>query len=126
MRFLSVDDIVLFHEKIIKETGGSYGIRDIGLIESALNRALMTYGGKDLYPSIIEKIAVVAHSLIANHGFVDGNKRIGVAVMILLLKMNNIKIKYTQQEIVDLGLKVAEGLWKEKDILNWIKRHIEN
>ena len=55
MRFLSVDDIVLFHEKIIKETGGSYGIRDIGLIESALNRALMTYGGRDLYPTILEK-----------------------------------------------------------------------
>lgn len=125
MRFLSVDDIVLFHEKIIKETGGSYGIRDIGLIESALNRALMTYGGRDLYPTILEKIAVVTHSLITNHGFVDGNKRIGVAVMILLLKMNNIKIKYTQQEIVDLGLKVAEGSWKEKDILDWIKGHIE-
>lgn len=130
MRLLSVDDMVLFHEKIILETGGyggygTRGIRDIGLIESALNRALMTYGGRDLYPTILEKIAVVAHSLITNHGFVDGNKRIGVAVLILLLKMNNVKIKYTQQEIVNLGLKVAEGLWKEKDILDWIKGHIE-
>lgn len=126
MRFLSVDDIVLFHKKIIKATGGSTSIRDIGLVESALNRALMTYDGKDLYPDIIEKIAVVTHSLITNHGFVDGNKRIGVTVMILLLKINNIKIEYTQKELINLGLKVAEGTWKEKDILNWIKKHIEN
>ena len=124
MRLLLSVDVVLFHEKIIKETGGSYGIRDIDLVESALNRALMTYGGRDLYPTTLEKIAVITHSLIAFHGFVDGNKRIGVAVMILLLKMNNVKIKYTQQEIVELGLKVAEGSWKEKDILDWIKGHI--
>lgn len=86
----------------------------------------MTYDGKDLYPSIIEKIAVATHSLISNHGFVDGNKRVGVAVMLILLKMNNIKVEYTQQELIDLGLKTAEGLMKEKDILNWIKKHMKN
>lgn len=124
MRFLSIENIILFHEKIVKETGGSAGIRDRGLIESALNRAFMTYDGKDLYPSITEKIAVMAHSLISNHGFVDGNKRIGVAVMVILLKMNNIKVSYTQQELIDLGLKTAEGLMREKDIFNWIREHI--
>ena len=126
MGFLSYENIVLFHEKIIQETGGSTGIRDRGLIESALNRAFMTYDGKDLYPSINEKIAVLAHSLISNHGFVDGNKRIGVAVMVILLKMNNIKVSYTQKELIDLGLRTAEGLMKEKDILNWINEHICN
>lgn len=124
MRFLSIENIILFHEKIVRETGGSSGIRDRGLIESALNRAFMTYDGKDLYLSINEKIAVIAHSLISNHGFIDGNKRIGVAVMVILLKMNNIKIVYTQQELIDLGLKTAEGLMKEKDILNWISKHL--
>lgn len=125
MRFLSIENIILFHEKIVKETGGSAGIRDRGLIESALNRAFMTYDGKDLYPSVIEKISVIAHSLISNHGFVDGNKRIGVAVMVILLRMNNINISYTQKELIDLGLRTVEGLMKEKDILNWINEHIK-
>jgi death on curing protein len=123
MRFLSIENVVLFHEKIIKETGGSTAIRDRGLIESALNRAFMTYDGKDLYPNIIEKISAIVHSLICNHGFVDGNKRIGVAVMVILLKMNNIKMYYTQKELIDFGLKTAEGFMKENDILNWIKEH---
>ena len=88
MRTLNIDNIILFHEKIIKETGGIHEIRDKGLIESALNWAFMTYDNKDLYPSIIKKIAVVTYSLINNHGFADGNKRIGIAVMLIFLKMN--------------------------------------
>jgi death on curing protein len=124
MRFLSVDNVILFHDKILKETGGSTGIRDRGLIESALNRGFMTYDGKDLYPGIIEKISVTAYSLICNHGFVDGNKRIGVAVMVIMLKMNNVKVNYTQKELINLGLRTAEGFMKEKDILNWINEHI--
>ncbi|HEX9060182.1 MAG TPA: type II toxin-antitoxin system death-on-curing family toxin [Clostridia bacterium] len=126
MRFLSIENIILFHEKIVGETGGSSGIRDRGLIESALNRVFMTYDGKDLYPNINEKIAVIAHSLISNHGFVDGNKRIGVAVMLILLKMNNIKVSYSQKELIDVGLRTAEGLMKETDILNWIDEHIKD
>ena len=94
MRFLRIENVIIFHQKIMKRTGGSAGIRDRGLIESALNRAFMTYDGKDLYPSIIEKISVIGHSLISNHGFVDGNKRIGVAVLLIMLKMNNIEVCY--------------------------------
>jgi death on curing protein len=126
IRVLSIENIIIFHEKIIKETGGSPGVRDIGLIESAISRPFITYDGRDLYPSIIEKIAVIAHSLIGNHGFIDGNKRIGVAVLLILIKMNNISISYTQQELIDLGLKTAEGIMKEKDILNWIETHIND
>jgi len=125
MTFLRLENIILFHEKIIKKTGGSVGIRDRGLIESALNRAFVTYDGKDLYPSIIEKISVIAQSLISNHGFIDGNKRIGIAAMLVMLKMKNVKVSYKQQELIELGLKTAEGFMKEKDILNWIKEHIE-
>lgn len=123
--FLRLENIILFHEKIIKKTGGSAGIRDRGLIESALNRAFVTYDGKDLYPSIIEKISVITQSLISNHGFIDGNKRIGIAAMLVMLKMKNVKVSYKQQELIELGLKTAEGFMKEKDILNWIKEHIE-
>ncbi|BAE82420.1 type II toxin-antitoxin system death-on-curing family toxin [Desulfitobacterium hafniense] len=124
IRVLNIENIILFHEKIIKETGGSKGVRDIRLIESALNRPFMTYDGRDLYSSNIEKIAVIMHSLISNHGFVDGNKRIGIAVMLILLKMNKLMITYTQDELIDLGLKTAEGTIDEKDIINWIKEHI--
>lgn len=125
IRFLSVENIILFHEKIIKETGGSAGIRDRGLIESALNRPFVTYDGIDLYPSLNEKIAAVAHSLIRNHAFVDGNKRISVAAMVILLKMNSINVSYTQQELIDLGLKTAADIMNENDILNWIREHIQ-
>lgn len=123
MELLELENVVLFHEKIVNHTGGSAGVRDFGLIESALNRAIMTFDGKELYESLELKISVVAHGLINNHGFVDGNKRIGIAVMLLLLKMNNIMIKYTQQELISLGLGVAEGRLKEKDILTWIESH---
>ena len=123
---LSINNIIIFHEKIIKQTGGSTGIRDKGLIESALNRAFASYDGKDLYPSNIDKISVITHSLICNHGFIDGNKRVGISVMLILLKMNNIKVSYTQQELIGLGIKTAEGVSKEKDILNWINEHIVN
>ncbi|WP_298198160.1 type II toxin-antitoxin system death-on-curing family toxin [Desulfosporosinus sp.] len=126
IKFLRIENVLMFHGKIIKETGGSAGIRDRGLIESALNRGFMTYDGKDLYPSIIEKISVIAYSLISNHGFFDGNKRIGVAVMLIMLKMNNVKVCYTQKELIELGLKTAEGFMREKDILTWIKVHIED
>jgi len=126
MRFLRIDKVIIFHNKILKKTGGSAGIRDRRLIESALNRGFVTYEGKDLYSSIIEKTSVITHSLICNHGFVDGNKRIGVAVMLIMLKMNNVKVGYTQKELIELGLSTAEGLTKEEDILAWIKQHIKD
>lgn len=124
MKVLSCNDIIKFHEKIINETGGSQGIRDKGLIDSAINRALSSYDAKDLYPGIIDKIAVTSHSLICNHCFLDGNKRIGISVMLLLLKINNIKTSYTQNELVYLGLNIAKGLMKEREISNWIKKHM--
>jgi death-on-curing protein len=123
MELLDVENILLFHKKIVKSTGGSDGVRDLDLIESALNRGLMTFDGKDLYESTEMKISVISHGLISNHGFIDGNKRIGVSVMVLLLKLNNIVISYSQQELIELGLGVAEGNLNENDILAWIETH---
>lgn len=76
--------------------------------------------------ALLKKFLHIAHSLISNHGFVDGNKRIGVAVMVIMLKMNNVKVCYTQKELIELGLKTAEGFMRDKDILTWIKVHIED
>jgi death on curing protein len=123
MRTIKLDDLLLFQRKIIQKTGGSDGIRDLGLIDSALNKAFMTFDGNDLYQEPDEKIAVITYSLIKNHGFVDGNKRIGVAVMLLLLQLNAIKIVYTQKELVELGVGIADGSLNEKSIRKWIKSH---
>jgi len=126
MKTISVEDVILFHEKIVLATGGSSGIRDRGVIESALNRARQTFDGKDLYEGIEKKIAVTCYSLIKNHGFVDGNKRIGVAVMLLLLRLNQINVQYSQAELVELGLQSAAGNITDDEIEQWILRHRVN
>ena len=123
MRGLSVSDIIVLHQKVIDKTGGSHGIRDLGLIESAVNRAYATFGGNDLYETVEAKIAATAYSLVSNHGFVDGNKRIGIAAMLLLLQLNGYKLQYSQQELIDLGLGLAAGNLNENDIQQWIKAH---
>jgi death-on-curing protein len=123
MKTISIEEVVLFQKKIIDKTGGTIGIRDLGLVESALNKALLTFDGQDLYKELEEKISVIIYALIKNHGFVDGNKRIGIAVMLLLLRLNRIGITYTQEELVNFGLGIADGSLKEKDIQNWIQYH---
>lgn len=125
MKSLSVDNLILFHEKIIKQTGGASGIRDLNLIEGSLNRAFTTFDGVDLYNDLLDKISVNTYSLIKNHGFIDGNKRIGVAYMTFLLKLNGIDIKYTQQDLISLGLEIAEGKKDEKHIKDWINKKLK-
>lgn len=123
MKTISLAEILLYHQKIIDRTGGTKGIRDIGLIEAAFNNACSTFDGEDLYPSIEDKIAIITYALINNHGFVDGNKRIGIAVMLLLLQMNNIRINYMQDELVELGLGLASGQFKKESLKDWIENH---
>jgi death-on-curing protein len=121
---LTLDEILMFHRKILKKTGGRDGLRDKSLLESAINQVGQTFDGKDLYPTVIDKISVMTYSLISNHAFVDGNKRIGIAVMIITLKINFIKVSYTQEELIELGLGVASGKFRERDIASWIEEHI--
>jgi death-on-curing protein len=123
MKSVEVNQIITFHQKIVQATGGSDGVRDRTLIESAINKAFATFDGIDLYESIFKKISVITYSLIKNHGFVDGNKRTGVSTMLLLLQINNITIRYSQSELVELGLKIAEGKINEEHIEQWIIRH---
>lgn len=123
MKNIEFEQLVLFHKKIVARTGGSNGVRDAGLLKSALGRGDMTFGGMELHTPDERKIAVITHSLICNHGFVDGNKRIGVAVMNLLCKMNGIILVYTQQELIELGLAVASGNRNEEEIFEWIIEH---
>ncbi len=117
----SQEKILLLHQLIAQETGGDAGVRDYGLLESALESAYQTFGGEELFPSKEEKAAKLGFSLISNHAFVDGNKRIGMYVMLTFLEMNGIHISPSDDDVIKLGLAVASGEADYEDILEWIR-----
>lgn len=116
----SRDKVLLLHQIISQETGGDPNLRDINLLDSALESAFQTFDGKELYPTKEEKAARIGYSLISNHAFVDGNKRIGMYVLLSFLEVNGIKIRPSDEEVVRVGLATAAGEMKYEDILAWI------
>ena len=123
MILLTVEEIIALHDKLIERTGGSQGLRDQSLLESAVYSAMSAFGDSEAYPTVEEKAARLMFSLTNNHAFVDGNKRIGVFTMLMTLQLNNIKINYTQAELISLGLSVADGKTEYVEILDWIMEH---
>ena len=121
----SKEKVLLLHQIIAEATGGSIGVRDEGLLESALESAYASFGGQDFYPSKEEKGARLGYALISNHAFVDGNKRIGVYVMLAFLEMNGIRIRCTDEELVHVGLSVADGSMGYEEVLQWVTEHRE-
>ena len=119
----ALGDVLHFHEKLIARTGGAGGIRDDALIESALGRFDAAYDGHEIYPTLHEKAAAVCYGLVQNHGFIDGNKRIGVEVLRLILVMNGIEIVYTQSELITLGLSIARDEMDVEQVAEWINKH---
>ena len=119
----TIDHILLLHQKMITRSGGSAGVRDRGLIESALARGQASFGEVELYPAIEQKAAAIGCGLTQNHGFVDGNKRIGMAAMLLILRRNGMKLAYAQEELIELGLAVAQGTANVKETTEWIQAH---
>lgn len=119
----SKEKVLLLHQLMAEATGGSVGVRDNALLESALESCFATFDGVELYPSKEEKGARLGFSLISNHAFVDGNKRIGVYIMLSFLEINGIRIDATNEEIVRIGLSVADGSMKYEQLLNWVKQH---
>ena len=119
----SREKVLLLHQLIAQETGGDPNVRDIALLDSALNAAFQTFDGKELYPSKQEKAARIGFSLISNHAFVDGNKRIGMYVLLTFLETNGIRLELTDEEIARVGLAVADGSMKYEDLLAWIRAH---
>ncbi|MCM1295348.1 MAG: type II toxin-antitoxin system death-on-curing family toxin [Muribaculaceae bacterium] len=107
----------------MEETGGSDGVRDIGLLDSALEAAYATFDGKEMFPSKEEKAARLGVGLISNHAFVDGNKRIGMYVLLSFLELNGIYIEATDDEVIEVGLSTAQGEMKYEQLLEWIKKH---
>ena len=120
---LSKTQILLLHEQLIAETGGSSGLRDEGMLDSALNAPFQTFDGKDAYPSLQQKAARLCFCLVKNHPFVDGNKRIGAHVMLVFLALNGIELQYTQTELSDVILQLAAGTLQFSDLLDWILTH---
>ena len=120
---LTKEQILLLHSELIKMTGGSDGIRDIGLLESALETPFQSYGGEELYPSIQAKAARLCYGLVKNHAMIDGNKRIGVHAMLVFLSVNGYELEYTQKELSDLILDVAADRKQYEDVLQWLLVH---
>ena len=115
--------MLLLHRLIAEETGGSIGVRDEALLDSALEAAFAGFGDKEFYPSKEEKGARLGYSLVSNHAFVDGNKRIGMYIMLTFLEVNGIHIDCTNDELVEIGLAVADGTADYGRLLNWVKDH---
>ena len=119
----SKEKILLLHQIMAQATGGSIGVRDEGLLESAMEAAFSTFGGVELYPTKEEKAARLGFSLISNHAFVDGNKRIGMYVMLTFLEVNGIRMDCTNEDVVHAGLSVADGTMDYDGLLMWVREH---
>ena len=116
----SQEKVLLLHKLITEETGGDPNIHDLALLDSALESAFQTFDGQELYPTKEEKGARIGYALISNHAFVDGNKRIGMYVLLTFLEVNGIRIYPSEEEVVRVGLAVASGEMKYEELLEWI------
>ena len=123
MKRLTKEQVLMLHRELIRETGGTDGLRDEGLLDSALNAPFQSYEEMDAFPSIQQKAARLGYGLVQNHAFVDGNKRIGAHVMLVFLMLNGIDLEYTQDELSDLILQVASGEQSFEDMVKWIVNH---
>ena len=120
---LSKEQVILLHERLIEVTGGSSGIRDDSMLDSALANPFQSFGGEELYPSIEAKAAQLCYGVVKNHPMVDGNKRSGVHVMLVFLALNGYELFYTQKELSDIILALASGKLSAEDMLQWIINH---
>ena len=123
MKILSKRQILLLHQQLVDETGGSPGLRDEGLLDSALNAPFQAFGGTSAFPSLQQKAARLCYGLVKNHPFVDGNKRIGAHAMLVFLAVNGIELCYEQRELIDTVLSVAAGQTDRQELLRWILEH---
>ena len=117
------DKVKLLYKLMVEATGGSFGIRDENLLNSALNGIFQTFDGKELYPTKEEKGAMLGYSLISDHAFVDGNRRIGIYVMLTFLEVNGIRLACTDNELIEIGLGIAAGKIRYEELLDWILNH---
>lgn len=119
----SKEKVILLHQLLAEETGGSVGLRDEALLDSALESAFSGFDDQEFYPTKEEKSARLGYTLISNHAFVDGNKRIGIYIMLTFLEVNGIRVDSTNEDVARVGLAVADGSMDYEDLLSWVKQH---
>ena len=124
MRYLSLTEVIELHRRVVDQSGGASGLRDIGGLESAIAQPRMTFGGEDLYPTLIEKAGALCFSLVQNHPFVDGNKRLGHAAMEVFLILNRYEIQASVDEQEKLILGVASGQVSRESLVEWLTTHV--
>ena len=122
---ISVNNVLTIHQLLVTSFGGSQGVRDRNLLESALARPLQTFDGKELHPTMIEKSSSLLESILTNHPFVDGNKRTGYVLMRLILLKNGLDIKASQDQKYEFVMGVASGQINLESIISWLENHIE-
>lgn len=123
IRYLTLIEILELHRRILEESGGALGIRDIGLLESAIAQPRMTFGGEDLYPSLLEKAAALGFSIIMNHPLIDGNKRTGHAATATFLVLNGLEINASVDEQERVVLAIASGKLERKVFVEWLQQN---
>lgn len=123
MIVLTKEQIMALHAQLIAETGGTDGIRDEGLLDSALAAPFQSFGGEDVFPTLQQKAARLGYGLAKNHAFLDGNKRIGAHVMLVFLALNGVELDYTQKELSDMFLRLAAGDSSVEELAEWVVTH---
>ena len=124
MIYLSRRHVLALHRLLLEKFGGTDGVRDEGLLDSALSAPFQTFAGQALYPDVIEKAAALCWGLVRNHPFLDGNKRIGTHVMLIFLELNGCRLRYSQEELIHEILALAEGTLQREDLSRWLKERI--
>lgn len=124
LKFLTLEQILLMHEEVVAATGGSQGVRDAGAIESCVAQPQMSFGGAELYPKLSEKAAALGFSLVSNHPFVDGNKRIGWVALKAFLNLNGFTIRAKPNDAEQTILRLAAGELSREEWARWVQAHI--
>ena len=124
MNMLTKQQILLLHTQLIRQSGGTDGVRDEGMLDSAISQPLQTFDNMELYPGIVDKAVRLGYGLITNHPFVDGNKRIGTHAMLVTLDINGIELQYQDEDMIQLILKIASGKADDRVLRTWVLAHI--
>lgn len=123
MNYLTPEQVLFIHSRLIDETGGMHGVRDLGLLESAVARPQSVFGSKDLYPTIFHKAAALAESLVQNHPFTDGNKRTSITAAGIFLQINGYTLKASQNELVKFAVSLATKKVSFDQVVEWFEKH---
>ena len=124
MRYLTLSEVLHLYRRVMEQSGGMLGVRDLNALESAIAQPRMTFGGEELYPSIVEKASALGFSLIMNHPFIDGNKRVGHAAMETFLVLNGVEIEASVDEQEKVILQLAAGELQRNEFTEWLRTHI--